>query len=159
MSLGTFAGNLCRDSVQEEQGSELLLLGVDASPESSLVTMGTAHSVEYEGCRQGAGMVVVAELSTCLESWPCLGRSLAIQLLTVPLSAGHPPSTSVEGSSCDSAPSLPLLPCSSRVFLAQPVLQSLSGLCAGGVCRIGTCLHLSFMLGFSWLLTPLRSVG
>lgn len=77
MSLGTFAGNLPRDSLQEEweeQGSELVLLGIDASPESSLVTVGTVHRTGYEGCRQGAGMVVVGELSRYLQSWPCLGR-------------------------------------------------------------------------------------
>lgn len=51
MSLGTFAGNLPRDSLQEEweeQGSELVLLGIDASPESSLVTVGTVHRTGYE---------------------------------------------------------------------------------------------------------------
>lgn len=91
MSLGTFAGNLPQDSLEEEweeQDSELVLLGVDASPKSSLVTVGTAHRAEYEGCRQVAGMVVVGKLSTYLESWPRLGRGLAIQLLTVPLNAG-----------------------------------------------------------------------
>lgn len=58
MSLGAFAGDLPRDSLQEEQGSELVLLCVDASPESSLVMVGTVQRVECEGCRQGAGMVV-----------------------------------------------------------------------------------------------------
>lgn len=65
-----------------------MLLGVDASPESSLVKVGTAHRAEYKECRQGAGMVVVGELSTYLESWPCLGRGLATQLLSVPRNAG-----------------------------------------------------------------------
>lgn len=91
MSLGTFAGNLPRASLQEEweqQSSELVLLGVDASPETSLVSVGTAHRTGYEGCRQGAGMVVVGELSTYLQSWSCLGRGPATQLLTVPLNAG-----------------------------------------------------------------------
>lgn len=125
MSLETFAGNLPRDSLEEEwdeQVTELVLLGMDASPGSSLVMVGTAHRAEYEGCRQVAGMVVAGKLSTYLESWPCLGRGLGIQLLTVPLNAGvvtsHLPSTSVEGSSYDSAPSLPLLQCSSWGFLA-----------------------------------------
>lgn len=37
---------------------------------------------------QGAGMVVVGELSRYLQSWPCLGRGHITQLLPVPLSAG-----------------------------------------------------------------------